>query len=683
VVDGGPSDAISDLRTYDAVDDRGIPLGGPCVDDRQCDDAIACTFDTCARAFGRCQNVPDDSRCQNGLFCDGLEICDAELGCRRGQTATCSDERTCTIDRCVEATKVCEHVDRDADGDGNPDGHCVDDGDCDDNDPSVFTGHPEVCANRKDDDCDGQIDEPPCQSPSHDTCLDPLVVRESGNYELDTTAAAYDYGGTCAPMDSAGRRDVVIALEIGSEPRDVDVVAEAPAGVLAVGMAGECNKLATEIACAAGQLGPLGNSLARIRVRSLAPGTYPLYVWSDRDEKILLHVTEGPPSVPPANETCGTAAPIMPGVPVTASLTGTAKDITSRCSFKTGDLVYVFTLSETKDVLALATSLDGYGTPIVSLRRAGCAKPEDEMACGSGVQARAFARALLPGTYYVGVSATAATDARVELVLSPPTTPPTDERCDTAPRLAENQALSISLQDHTDDLEFACSDKGAVDAAYDLELGAASDVLLIMRLSSGDVGAVALTRATCEVPALACAKDGSSPVRAITRSAPAGSYRAVVESRLGNPVQLTALVRPALPPTLVPFADTCATAPVIDERGGFFQGITVNAQADYSAGCDAAGTGPAGAPDQMLKLVLTAQRRVVFDMQGSTYTTLLDIRQGDACPGAEIPRGCSAGYLAQRSFLDLTLDAGVYWVQVDGYGGDQGTWFLDVHIVDP
>jgi hypothetical protein len=305
------------------------------------------------------------------------------------------------------------------------------------------------------------------------------------------------------------------------------------------------------------------------------------------------------------------------------------------------------------------------------------------MACGSGVQARAFARALLPGTYYVGISATAATDARVELVLSPPTTPPTDERCDTAPRLAENQALSISLQGHTDDLEFACSDKGAVDAAYDLELGAASDVLLIMRLSSGDVGAVALTRATCEVPALACAKDGSSPVRAITRSAPAGSYRAVVESRLGNPVQLTALVRPALPPTLVPFADTCATAPVIDERGGFFQGITVNAQADYSAGCDAAGTGPAGAPDQMLKLVLTAQRRVVFDMQGSTYTTLLDIRKGDACPGAEIPRGCSAGYLAQRSFLDLTLDAGVYWVQVDGYGGDQGTWFLDVHIVDP
>jgi hypothetical protein len=157
----------------------------------------------------------------------------------------------------------------------------------------------------------------------------------------------------------------------------------------------------------------------------------------------------------------------------------------------------------------------------------------------------------------------------------------------------------------------------------------------------------------------------------------------VVESHLGNPVQLTPLVRPALPPTLVPFADTCATAPLIDERGGFFQGVTANAQADYSAGCDTAGTAPGGAPDQMLKLVLTAQRRVVFDMQGSTYTTILDIRKGDTCPGAEIPMACSAGYVAQRSFLDLTLDAGAYWVQIDGYGGDQGNWFLDVHVVDP
>jgi hypothetical protein len=683
VVDAGPSDATPDAPLVDATDDAGFPLGGPCLEDRQCNDGIECTFDSCNLALRRCQNVPDDARCQNGLFCDGVEACDPSFGCRRGQITTCGDDKTCTIDKCIEESKTCTHVDRDADGDGNPDGHCVTGGDCDDADPTVFTGHPEICTNRKDDNCDGQVDESPCQTPTHDTCLDPLVIPSSGIYELDTTAAAYDYGGTCAPMAPAGRRDVVVALEIAGEARAVDVVAEAPLGALAIGIAGECNRLATELACAAGLAGPAGNVLARVRLPSLLPGTYPLYVWTDRDEKVILHVTEGPPSAPPSNETCSSAAPIADGVPVVASLAGAAKDIASRCGWKSGDLVYTFTLAEPRDVTVFATSLDGFGAPIVSLRRAACAQIEDEIACGTGEQARAYARALAPGAYFLAVGATAPTDARVELSLTPATAPPSDDRCESAPRLVPDRTLAISLDGHTDDVQFACSEAGAVDAAYALELAEPSDVLLVMRFSSGDTGTIALARSTCDAPALACARDPGSPVRAAQRNLAAGSYRAVVETRAGNPVELTALVRPAAPPSLVPFADTCATAVAIDEDGGFFQGTTANAQADYSAGCDTTGTGPGGAPDQMLKLTLSKQRRVIFDMQGSSYATLLDVRKGETCPGAEIPRGCSAGYVALRSFLDMTLDAGTYWVQVDGYAGEQGTWFLDVRVFDP
>jgi hypothetical protein len=682
VVDGGPGDATRDLGhdIHDAVDDRGIPLGGPCLEDRQCNDGIACTFDACNVALRRCQNIPDDSVCQNDIFCDGFEICDAALGCRRGQITTCSDDKTCTIDRCIEESKTCSHVDRDADGDGSPDGHCVSGGDCDDADPTVFTGHAEVCNNKKDDNCDGQVDEDPCQRPAHDSCLDPFVIRESGVYELDTAAATYDYGGTCAPMEPAGRRDVVVALEMAAE-RQVDIVAEAPSGVLALGIAGQCDRLQSELACASGLPGPIGNVLARVRVFRLGPGTFPLYVWADRDEKVLLHVTESPPMAPPSNETCGSAAPIAPGVPVVASLAGSAKDIASRCGFKSGDLVYTFTLQSAQDVSVHAASLDGYGVPIVSLRRSICAKLEDEIACATG--AKVFARALPAGTYHVGVGATAPTDARVEVTVTPPTAPPIGDRCAAAPPLMPNRTYSISLQDHADDVELACSDVGWVDAVHELELAGSSDVLLLMRLSVGDAGAVSLTSATCDAPALACAKDAASPVRATRRNVAAGAYRAVAESRLGNPVQLTALVRPAVPPTLVPFADTCEAAPLIGENGGFFQGTTANAAADYSAGCDTSGTAAGGAPDQMLKLVLPAQKRVIFDMQGSSYATVLDIRKAEGCPGAELPRGCSAGYMPLRSFLDMTLDAGAYWVQVDGYGGEQGTWLLDVRIVDP
>jgi hypothetical protein len=74
---------------------------------------------------------------------------------------------------------------------------------------------------------------------------------------------------------------------------------------------------------------------------------------------------------------------------------------------------------------------------------------------------------------------------------------------------------------------------------------------------------------------------------------------------------------------------------------------------------------------------------VVLDARGSTYTTLLDLRKGPECPGSEVVQGCSVGFNRSRSYVDRVLDAGEYFVQVDGYAGSAGSWFLDVYVVDP
>jgi hypothetical protein len=37
----------------------------------------------------------------------------------------------------------------------------------------------------------------------------------------------------------------------------------------------------------------------------------------------------------------------------------------------------------------------------------------------------------------------------------------------------------------------------------------------------------------------------------------------------------------------------------------------------------------------------------------------------------------------ERSYLDLDLPAGDYFVQVDGYAGAFGNWFLDVFVLPP
>jgi hypothetical protein len=70
-------------------------------------------------------------------------------------------------------------------------------------------------------------------------------------------------------------------------------------------------------------------------------------------------------------------------------------------------------------------------------------------------------------------------------------------------------------------------------------------------------------------------------------------------------------------------------------------------------------------------------------MEGSGYNTILDIREGPSCPGTEIPMGCTVGFPPSRSYLDLLLAPGTYYVQIDGYDLDKGPWFLDVRVVDP
>ena len=99
------------------------------------------------------------------------------------------------------------------------------------------------------------------------------------------------------------------------------------------------------------------------------------------------------------------------------------------------------------------------------------------------------------------------------------------------------------------------------------------------------------------------------------------------------------------------------------------------------SGCDA--PNQAGERAQVLALNLTKQQRVVLDMEGSSYETLLELRQGPSCPGDPVNNGCYVGFGAQRSFLDIELTAGSYWIYAAGYNGADGAWDLDVRVLPP
>jgi len=144
-------------------------------------------------------------------------------------------------------------------------------------------------------------------------------------------------------------------------------------------------------------------------------------------------------------------------------------------------------------------------------------------------------------------------------------------------------------------------------------------------------------------------------------------------------------VRDTVAPTYVigSFGEgTCAT-PVDASSGGYFTGDTSYATKTITSGCDSPSSPPGGEQAQVLKLTLAQDQRVVLDMEGSGYQTILDVRMGPACPGSPTVNGCYVGFSTQRSFLDMELTAGPYFIVVSGFNGAKGAWALDVRILPP
>ncbi len=675
--EGAPE--VSDLLVADDEapedEERDPTLGGRCLDDEQCDDGIDCTFDECDLSLQRCRFTPDDSKCQDELYCNGREECRSGIGCRAGEPVSCDDQSPCSIDRCVEETMGCERVIRDTDADGDPDAHCVESGgDCNDQDPRVSSLRAEVCNNRRDDDCDGVSDEDDCERPEFDTCDVPLLVDEGTTLRVSMQAATADTAASCSAPDAA---DVVVALEV-DEPSDVTITVRGQDPSFSVAARRECEEAASELSCAAAVEVSALEAVARLRLVA-AEGNYALVVFDDSNDELEVSVEFDEPSLPSDNETCDRAEALSLGQATTARLFGASPDVESACHDGAGDLFYSFEIDQISDVRVFATPADLQSEPLLSLRTEGCASLEHELACINTSQTELFARALPAGTYYLAVAATLATEMQLLVTAEEPTSAPAGDRCDDPRELPLGEAVDVDLASYADDVPLVCHPAGK-EAVFRLELAESSDVLVKQRFTLGDQGAVSLLQVNCDpAQALGCTVSELSPVRVVAHDLPAGVYSVIVETALGNPAQVLAAARPARPPVVVIGADACEDAQPVPATGGYFTGNTSTASPDFTASCDV-GAFPEGAPDQLLRFELEERSRVILDAAGSSYRTVVNLRQGPECPGTQVPLACAAA-VDESEFIEVVLEAGVYFIQMDGFAGDSGQWELEVFIL--
>jgi hypothetical protein len=101
----------------ETCDGAGACQAGTPVD---CSDGVGCTVDSCDEATDSCDNTPDDAFCDNGVSCDGMEVCDSVNDCQPGTAVDCDDGVGCTDDSCDEDNDVCVNDPNDL--------NCTDDG---------------------------------------------------------------------------------------------------------------------------------------------------------------------------------------------------------------------------------------------------------------------------------------------------------------------------------------------------------------------------------------------------------------------------------------------------------------------------------------------------------------------------------------------------------------------------
>jgi hypothetical protein len=171
--------------------------GQECFVNEDCDDGVFCTLDLCV--FGNCTSAHNDNQCNDGLFCNGTETCDAQTdACAPGDPVTCPQGQFCsnTFNRCVQ----CE-INADCD-DGlfcNGTETC-DEGLCQDGNP-VNCSHlnTECTVGVCDEDLNQCVESAPCDDGNlctDDICNTGVGCSNPQNYQIGVECCNPNTGGT-------------------------------------------------------------------------------------------------------------------------------------------------------------------------------------------------------------------------------------------------------------------------------------------------------------------------------------------------------------------------------------------------------------------------------------------------------------------------------------------------------
>lgn len=544
------------------------------------------------------------------------------------------------------------------------------------------------------------------------TCAHPLPLEIGRQVHGDTSTGSANLDGSCAGGESP---EHVYLLRVDQRVQVSAVLQSTFDGALYLQQ--RCGDQGTELVC-----NDDNPDTSRSQIdATLDPGTYFLVVdgYSGAGEYDLIVSTQ---QAQPIAQICGDAPPLASGHPITATTVGQADSFTATCggSAHGGDRVYRMEVTARSRVrIREQSDHDG-----VLYLRSDCTNPTSEMACNDDFrdQQHSLITAVVdPGNYFVFADGYQAGRTGA-FTLSADIAPETgggaaNDVCASAAAMTAGTATAIDTFTATDDLAGSCGGQGSPDVVQRIDVAARSRIRV--SFTDQEFSGVAYLRRACADTAteVACTqfygpngppsggsfgggglgivpptppappRPGIMPIVALPpgptpggtgvleATVTPGTYYLIIDGAAANEfgaVQATVQIE-----DIAAMERTCRSAPLL-RPGRSVSGNT-------SAGTDAMHASCAGGAqsnDQLYRVTL-ARRSTLRLTLSAEFDAALYIRRDCLTETSEV--ACNDDSSDNRhSFIETTLDAGTYFVVVDGFRtGNQGNFTLDVAVGAP
>lgn len=518
------------------------------------------------------------------------------------------------------------------------------------------------------------------------TCESPMPLTP-GATAGNTRHGEADNSGGCASTDS---KELVYKLEVPRRQR-VTVEVDPQFDSVVYVRSGDCSDAESEIACnddATSGSGKRGASSRGSRIDEvLDPGTYYVFVDGYGSEAGPFRMNVQLADVPTLAEACRQVRPLG-AAKVAGTLTGAFDHAHASCGAdaKGPDVPHRFDVAARARVRITEHSADF--TPAVHLRKQ-CGDEHSELACSDSALKpdEATWSGLLDAGSYVLFADSSDKDARGSYTLETELAPEAGsgvrgDACGDATTISLNEK---SVEGDTflarDDLGGKCGGQGAPDVVYRFELTRRSRVRAQFTSQEGNHVFV-LTRSCADRAAeLACAS-------LVDELLAPGVYYLAVDGAAADAVGRFSFS--FLAHDVSGQEGACRAAPALVD-GKTVTGSTVGAGDRFTTSCGGRPDAQASA-DRVYKLVLGARTRVRLVLNTPSWDGVLAIRKSCvdvpfvAQPSGrrnELEAACNNDFQdAQHSKIEATLDAGTYWVVVDGHQAkNEGAYTLEYRTV--